>query len=171
MNTDEFDFLKESIALRAEALKMEFRSFFNDLERENVLERLASEAESLGYRIGREGMSVPAILIDDQLIGGPADYGHAQGFETFVSVRYQAEHCSQEARDRLSRKEQEQYMEEFHSLCAQGIGENCRFYRLLMDRYLHNLVVDARAHCGTGRAELLTNREISVDRGRVPLER
>jgi hypothetical protein len=32
------------------------------LERENVLEHLASEAESLGYRIGCEGMSVPAIL-------------------------------------------------------------------------------------------------------------
>ena len=65
MKTDEFDFLKESIALRAEALKLEFRSFLTDLEREDVLERLASEAESLGYRIGREGISLPAILNND----------------------------------------------------------------------------------------------------------
>ena len=43
-------------------------------------------------------------------------------------------------------------MEEFNDLCARGIGEDCRFYRLLMDRYLHNLVADARAQCGIGRS-------------------
>jgi hypothetical protein len=69
MKTDEFEFLKQSIALRAEALKLEFRSFLNDLERENVLEHLASEAESLGYRIGCEGMSVPAILCNEEPLG------------------------------------------------------------------------------------------------------
>lgn len=171
MKTDEFEVLKESIALRAEALKLEFRSFVNDLERENVLERLASEAESLGYKIGREGMSVPAILSNDRAVGGFADYGYEQGLETFLSVQYEAEHCSQKAWDALSRKEQEYYVEEFHSLCAQGIGENCRFYRLLMDRHLHNLVADARAHCAMGRHELLSNREVLIDLARSVVER
>ena len=171
MDADEFDFLKESIALRAEALKMEFRSFFSDLERENVLERLASEAESLGYRIGREGMSVPAILSNDSAVGGFAANGHDQGFEIFLSTQHEAEHCSQKAWYTLSRKEQEYYVEQFHSLCAQGIGEDCRFYRLLMDRYLHNLVADARAHCAMGSVELLTNVERPIDRLRAMVER
>jgi hypothetical protein len=68
-------------------------------------------------------------------------------------------------------KEQEYYVEQFHSLCAQGIGKNCRFYRLLMDRYLHNLVADARAHCGMGSAELLTNSDLPIDRQRAVVER
>ena len=165
MKTDEFEFLKQSIALRAEALKLEFLSFLNDLE------RLASEAESLGYRIGREGMSAPAILSNDSAVGGFADYAHEQGFETFLSVQYEVEQCSQKAWDALSRKEQEYYVEQFHSLCAQGIGKNCRFYRLLMDRYLHNLVADARAHCGMGSAELLTNSDLPIDRQRAVVER
>ena len=79
MKTDEFDFLKESVALRAEELKLEFRSFLNDLERENVLEHLASKAQSLGYRIGREGVNLPPILNNDSLLVAYAEHGYDKG--------------------------------------------------------------------------------------------
>lgn len=169
MKTDEFDFLKESVALRAGALKLEFRSFVNDLERENVLERLASEAESLGYRIGREGVSLPAMLTNDGVLGGYAEHGYEQGVEIFVSAQYEAEHCSQKAWDALTFDEQGYYIDQFNDLCRRGIGEECRFYRLLMDRHLDHLVADMRAQCRT--AEVLTNAQMPVDQSRAVVER
>ena len=131
MKTDEFEFLKQSIALRAEALKLEFLSFLNDLE------RLASEAESLGYRIGREGMSAPAILSNDSAVGGFADYAHEQGFETFLSVQYEVEQCSQKAWDALSVKNKNITSSSFILSVRKALGRTVVFYRLLMDRYLH----------------------------------
>jgi hypothetical protein len=170
MNGAEFDFLKEAIALRAEELKLQFRSFLSDSEREDVFWDLAQNAQSLGYGIGREGINLPPILNNDSFVGREAGDGHDFGFESFLRAQYEAEYCSQQAWDKLPDKEQAEYVEEFNDLCRRGVGEDCRFYRLLMDRYLHNLVADARAHCGMGRAELLTNREIPIDRGRVTLE-
>jgi hypothetical protein len=169
MNTDPFEVLKESLALKAEALKLEFRSFVNESERETVLERLASDAEAFGYRLGREGMDLPTFLTTDPAVAGPAECGYEQGFESFMRLRYEAEHCSQQAWDALSCEEQTYYMEQFHSLCAQGIGEDCRFYRLLMDHYLHNLIGEARAKCRTG--ELVTTTEVRIDRNRAAIER
>ena len=171
MNTDPFEVLKESLALKAEALKLEFRSFVNELEREHVLERLASDAEAFGYRIGSQGLDLPTFLTTDALVAGPAEYGYEQGFESFERLRYEAEHCSQQAWDALPLEEQTYHMEQFQSLCAQGIGEECRFYRLLMDRYLHNLIGEARAQSGPSRADLVTNNLVRMDRAPAAIER
>jgi len=171
MNAIEFEFLKESIALRAEALKLAFRSFADSFEREDAEERLMSAAEELGYRIGRQGESLPAILSNDSVIGGPAEYGHDRGIEIREQTRYEAEYCSEKAWKGLSFEEQEYYLEQFRSLCAQGVGENCRFYRLLMDRYLRSMVQEELCRCSTGRSELLPNSNVEIDRARPALDR
>jgi hypothetical protein len=169
MKSDEFDFLKEAIALRAEELKLQFRSFLTDSEREDVFWDLAQNAQSLGYSIGREGINLPPILNNDSFVGREAGDGHDFGFESFLRAQYEAEYCSQQAWDKLPDKEQAEYVEESNDLCRRGVGEDCRFYRLLMDRYLHNVVTEARAQCGM--AEVLTNTQMPVDRSRAVVER
>lgn len=171
MNDVEFEFLKESVVLKAEAIKLEFQSFADASEREEALERLASTAEGLGYRIGRQGMSLPAILSNDSILGGRAEYGRDQGAENLERARFEAEYCSEKAWNALSFEEQEKHLEEFHYFCAQGIGEDCRFYRLLMDRYLRSMVQEERARCGMGRSQLVSNSQVNMDRARPALER
>jgi hypothetical protein len=171
MNDADFDFLKESVALKAEALKLAFRSFADPLEREDALERLASAAESLGYKIGREGASLPAILSNDRVVGGPAEHGYHHGVEILERTRFEAEYCSEKSWKALSTKEQEHYLEEFDSLCAQGVGENCRFYRFLMDRHLSSIIQEECGRCGTVWSEVVTNSQVQMPRARPAVER
>lgn len=91
----EFEVLKEAIALAAEAAKLEFRSFAGSLEREEAREQLMSAAESLGYTIGRQGMSLPTILSDDIVVRGAAEYGHHEGAEILERTRFEGQYCSQ----------------------------------------------------------------------------
>jgi hypothetical protein len=167
----EFEVLKEVIALKVEAARLQFRSFADSLEREEAQEQLMSAAESLGYKIGRQGMSLPTILSDDTVVGGAAEYGHHQGAEILERSRFEAQYCSERSWKALSAEEQAEYREEFHSLCACGIGENCRFYNVLMAHYLRGMIEEERGRCGVGRPEIVTYSEFEIDRARPARER
>jgi hypothetical protein len=91
------------------------------------------------------------------------------GVEILERTRFEAEHCSEKSWKALSAQEQTEYREEFHDLCAKGIGENCRFYTFLMGQCLRTMIDQDRGRCRAGRSEIVSKTE--MHQARPALER
>lgn len=85
------------------------------------------EAEALGYRDGAQD-AVPVWFVGTPL---------AESWDSGAQARCEAGQAgTQEEWDAMSQEDQEESSNSFHEMCERGVGDNHRFYDLLMSRWL-----------------------------------
>ncbi|MFP3637555.1 hypothetical protein [Paraburkholderia sp. SIMBA_054] len=88
-------------------------------------------AEQLGYQADA-GEALPPLFVGTSL----ADRWECGRRDRDLTDFHESQEGTQEEWDALSAEEQSAEWDEFHELCAAGVGERSYYYRILMDRWL-----------------------------------